>query len=240
METTRPALARILDSLDPEGSPRIVLIRRAQGILGPGGRLGAFSASFNPLTRAHAQLIELARGRFGLDEVVLILAKVNVDKGIFGLPLDARLWLLARYAEGRPYLSVGAASHGRFVDKVRCLRAAYPPATEIAFIVGYDTLVRIFDPRYYRDPAAEIRLLFADARFIAANRGAQGTEALRAFLDRPDVAPFAGRIDPLELDPVHAAISSTLVRDRLASGRDVADLVPPELLPLLPSVIPTP
>lgn len=240
METARPALARILDSLDPQGSPRIAFIRRADRTLRPGGRLGAFSASFNPLTRAHAKLIELARDRFALDEVVLILAKANVDKEVFGLPLDARLWLLARYAEGRPYLAVAAASHGRFADKARCLRAAYPPATEIAFIVGYDTLVRIFDPRYYRDPAAEIRLLLADVRFIAANRGAQGTEALRTFLARPDVAPFAGRIDPLELDPVHAAISSTLVRDRLASGRDVSDLVPPEVLPLLSPLTQTP
>ena len=230
------ALARVIEALDPGGPPRIVFVLRAsQGISGPGQRLGAFSASFNPLTRAHVRMMEQAMAEHGLAEVMLVLDKANVDKReVSGASLAERLWMLRRFAERRPQISVAASSHGRFVDKANALRAIYPEGTEITFIVGFDTLVRVFDPKYYADPEAKLEELFRHSRFIVANRGETSVADVRSWLERPVCRPFVDRIHLTELDPFHAHISSTEVRARIEKGQPFANLVPPEVVPLIP------
>lgn len=230
------ALGRVVEALDPSGPPKIAFVLRAsEGITEPGQRLGAFSGSFNPLTRAHVRIIEQAMAEHVLDEVVLVLAKVNVDKReLFGASLPERLWMLKRFAAKRPQLSVAASSHGRFVDKVKALRAVYPEGTGIYFIVGFDTLVRVFDRKYYLDPEAELRELFSHSQFIVANRGESSVPDIRRWLERPACRPFATRIHPIKLDRFHAHISATRIRARIAQGQPLTDLVPPEVIPLIP------
>lgn len=236
------ALARVMEALDPNGPPRVVFVLRAsQGISGPGQRLGVFSASFNPLTRAHVRMMEQAMAEHALAEVMLVLDKVNVDKReVFGASLAERLWMLRRFAAGRPRLSVAASSHGRFVDKTKALRAITPEGTEITFIVGFDTLVRVFDPKYYADPKAELEELFRHSRFIVANRGETSVADVRRWLKSPVCRPFVDRIHLIELDPFHARISSTEVRARIEQGQPFAELVPPEIVPLIPKTGLTP
>jgi nicotinic acid mononucleotide adenylyltransferase len=208
--------------------------RRAPAGLGErAGHLLCLSASFNPLTTAHVRLIQEAGCVLPPDEVLLVLAKANVDKRAEGLSLERRLDLLVRYAESHPTFSVAAVSHGRFVDKARAIRAHYAPGARLAFIVGFDTLVRLFDPKYYTDRNASLTALFGESEFIAANRAPDPPEAVAFFLARPDVAPHARRIRPIQLPPDIAAISATEVRARLARGESVSGLVPPEILPLL-------
>lgn len=227
-------MADLLAGLDPEGAPRMAFARRAPAGLGKrAGHLLCLSASFNPLTTAHVQLIREAGRVLNPDEVLLVLAKANVDKPGGGLPLPQRLDLLVRYAESHPTFSVAAVSHGRFVDKARAIRAHYGPGMRLAFIVGFDTLVRLFDPKYYTEPNAALSALFGGSEFIAANRAPDPPEAVARFLARPDVAPYARRIRPIQLPPDIAAISATEVRARLARGETVGGLVPPEILPLL-------
>jgi len=230
------ALARVIEDLDPSGPPRIVFVLRAsQGISGPGQRLGVFSASFNPLTRAHVRMMEQAMEEHALAEVMLVLDKVNVDKReVFGASLAERLWMLRRFATGRPRLSVAASSHGRFVDKTKALRMIYPEGTELTFIVGFDTLVRVFDPKYYADPEAELEELFRHSQFIVANRGEASMSEVRRWLKSPVCRPFVDRIHLMELDPFHARISATEVRARIDRGQPFAELVPPEIAPLIP------
>lgn len=227
-------MAGVVAGLDPAGPPRLAFARRAAaGIVERPGRLLCLSASFNPLTVAHVWLIQEASRILRPDEVLLLLAKANVDKAAAGLPLERRLGLLARFAESRPNISVAACSHGRFVDKAKAIQPHYPAGTHLAFIVGFDTLVRLFHPRYYADVGASLSTLFAVSQFIAANRAPDPPEALTAFLARPDVAPHARRIRVIQLPPEIAAISATAVRARLARGEPVTHLVPPEILPLL-------
>jgi nicotinic acid mononucleotide adenylyltransferase len=230
----RKWMADLLAGLDPEGPPRMAFARRAPAGLGErAGHLLCLSASFNPLTTAHLWLIQEAGRVLTPDEVLLILAKANVDKAAEGLPLPRRLDLLVRYAESHPTFSVAAASHGRFVDKARAIRAHYAPGMRLAFIVGFDTLVRLFDPKYYTDRNASLSALFGASEFIAANRAPDPPEAITRFLARPDVAPHARRIRAIRLPPEIAAISATEVRARFARGESVSGLVPPEILPFL-------
>lgn len=226
----------LLAGLDPEGPPRLAFARRAPGGIREGaGRLLCLSASFNPLTTAHVWLIQEASRIFPPDEVLLLLARANVDKPVEGFSLEGRLGLLARFTEPRPAFSVAAVSHGRFVDKAEAIRPHYPAGTRLAFLVGFDTLARLFDPKYYADPAASLRALFGGSEFIAANRAPHPPEAVTAFLTRPEVAPYAGRIRVIQLPGDIAAISATQVRTRLARGEPVTGLVPPEIQALLTS-----
>ncbi|MBI2952042.1 nicotinate-nicotinamide nucleotide adenylyltransferase [bacterium] len=223
-------LRRVIDGLDPAGSPRAAILRRApEGVRGPGGVLGVMSASFNPPTRAHLRMTEEAGRLCGFDEVLFLLARTNVEKGLYGAPLEARLLMMEALAGPRPSCSVAAVSHPRFVDKAAALMPLYPAGADICFIVGYDTLVRLFDPRYYVDMADELEKLFARVRFVSANRGEHTPEAVRRFLERPECRGFADRIRVMELDARHAGMSSSEVRERLRRGEAVADLVPEEV-----------
>ena len=222
----RRAYAELVASLDPAGPPRLVWTHRP--VRGEPRRVGVLAASFNPPTRAHLRMAILARERFRLDEVLFELAKSNVDKPIFGAPLHERLMMLRRIAERRPWLSVGASTHGRFLDKVSALRPLYPTA-EIVFIVGYDTLVRLFDPKYYTEMDAELGRLFAEARFVCANRGEADTTAIAALMDRPETRPFRDGVAPFPLDPYHASLSASSIRERLAHGETTLPDVLPEV-----------
>lgn len=223
-------LRRVIEGLDPTGPPQAAIIRRApEGIHGPGGRLGVMSASFNPPTRAHVRMTEEADRLCGFHETLFVLARTNVEKRLYGAPLEARLWMLDALAGSRPSCSVAAVSHPRFVDKAAALRACYPSGTEVCFIVGYDTLVRLFDPKYYADMPAELGRMFASCRFVAANRGEYTTEVVQRFLERPECREFANRITVMELDARHARMSSSEVRERLRKEEGISDLVPEEV-----------
>ena len=220
--------------LDPTASPRIELIHRAETSISESGkRLGIFSGSFNPLTLAHTKMIGDTIAEYKLDELLLLLAKANVDKTVFGLPLAARLLTLKRYTENRERFSVGVSSHGRYIDKVTALKVILPPETEFHFIVGYDTLVRIFDPKYYTDFHAELEELFIEARFIVANRAEADIKTIESFMNEPEIRRYAPYVSCLLLPDVYAYMSSTEVRELLMRGETIEHLVPPSILSIL-------
>ena len=220
--------------LDPTASPRIELIHRAETSISESGkRLGIFSGSFNPLTLAHTKMIGDTIAEYDLDELLLLLAKANVDKAVFGLPLAARLLTLKRYTENRERFSMGVSSHGRYIDKVTALKAILPPETEFHFIVGYDTLVRIFDPKYYTDFHTELGELFIEARFIVANRAEADIKTIESFMNEPEIRRYAPYVSCLLLPDVYAYMSSTEVRELLMQGEAIEHLVPPSILSML-------
>jgi nicotinic acid mononucleotide adenylyltransferase len=181
------------------------------------------------MTTAHAGFIEEATRLLPPRETLLLLATANVDKAVSGLPLETRLELLLRYANPRPDVSIGVIAHGRFADKVEAIRAAYPDATRVVFLLGFDTLIRLFDPKYYDDPETSLARLFRWSECVVGNRGPDDPSALGAFLIRPDVAPFAHRIHLIRLPGHLAAVSATDVRARLVKGEPIAGLVPSEI-----------
>lgn len=227
-------IADCLAGLSPIKPPQLAFLRRApEGIGVLPSTLLCLSASFNPMTVAHAVLVREGSRLVLPREVLLLLATANVDKRGEGLPLERRFDLLLRFAESRPCVSVAAVYHGRFVDKLEAIRAAYPAGVRVAFLLGFDTLARLFDPKYYADREASLSRLFDGSECIVANRGENTPNAVDAFLARPEVAPFAHRIHVVRLPMELAAVSATEVRDRLSRGEPVAEMVPPEILPSL-------
>ena len=226
-----------MDQLDPNGEPQIRWVYRAnRHIKKSGRRLGIFSGSFNPLTVAHIEMIEAAQKKYHLDEILLILARANVDKGVFGLSLANRLLMLAQYAANREDFSVAACSHGKFIEKIEALKPAYPPSTHFSFIVGYDTFIRLFDPKYYTDLHGALEVLFNQCRFIVANRQDYNADAVRLMMENPDYRRYAGCIDLIELPDFYAEISSTDIRVQIQAGNSVNHLVPSEVQEFLKAV----
>ncbi len=224
----------LFNRLDPTASPRIELVHRAElSVSERGKKLGIFSGSFNPLTLAHTKMIEDTVAEYELDELLLLLAKANVDKTVFGLPLAARLVTLERYTKSRERCSVGVSSHGRYIDKVTALKVILPPETEFHFIVGYDTLVRIFDPKYYTDFHTELGELFTEARFVVANRAESDIKTIESFMNQPEVRRYVPYVSCLLLPDVYAYMSSTEVRELLKRGESIEHLVPPSILAML-------
>ena len=230
-------LDMLVDQLDPNGDPQIRWVYRAARRIREGGsRLGIFSGSFNPLTIAHIKMIEAARKKYDLAEILLILARANVDKGVFGLSLADRLLMLKAYAANREDYSVAACSHGKFIEKIQALKPAYPSGTHFSFIVGYDTFIRLFDPKYYTDLHGALEALFNQCRFIVANRQDYDAEAVRQVMEAQDYRRYAGGIDLIELPDFYAEISSTDIRAQIQAGNSVDHLVPSEVQSFLKAV----
>jgi hypothetical protein len=161
------------------------------------------SGSFNPLHDGHLGLAEAASkmlGGLAPGELAFELAAVNVDKP--PLPAATILERIAQFA-GRHAVMVSNAPV--YVQKARL----YPGAT---FVIGYDTAVRLFDPRYYqgsRDAmfAAIDEIQTRGSRFLVAGR-----------IDQAGVFHSLADIDiPPRYQPLFQAIPPELFRSDISS-----------------------
>jgi len=188
-------------------------------------RVAVLPSAYNPPTLAHLRLLAVASALPGVGGVAALLTTQNVDKDLTGAGLAHRVGMLLAAREDRPGLAVLTTNAARFVDQAAGLRNAFP-GVRFDFVAGYDTLVRIFEPRYYRDMHAELTGLFASHSLVVTNRGDASLEAVHAFLERAHVRPYAGSIVTAELDDEAAALSSTQARSHAALGRH-PESVPP-------------
>lgn len=211
-------LRRLLEALDPAAPPDLRLVY-PEALVPPPRRLGVLPGSFNPLTRAHAALA--ARGlATGLELVVFALARRTVDKEqVDGAALEDRLLVLMLYASRHPGHAVAALNRGLYVEQAEAFRRALPDLEDLVFLVGFDKIVQVFDPKYYADRRAALDRLFALARFLVAPRGALGERDLADLLARPENRAYADRVAYLDLDPAYRDLASTGARAALAAGR---------------------
>jgi len=192
--------------------------------------LGVLPASFNPPTSAHQTLIREAGDAVPFDEILLIVDQQAIEKEQIAAPLEDRLLMLLALFGADARISLGVSNRGLFLEKVEAMRKVYPEGEiQIHFIVGYDTIVRVLDPKYYEDRNEALRSLFAQARFLVANREGYDARDLKELFGLEENRPFAAQVLPLLLSPALTRISSSLVRQRLAEGKSVAGLVSPQV-----------
>lgn len=223
-------LHRIVESLDSEGDPMVEFAYKATCVTSkPPFKVAALPASFNPLTNAHVELLEAAEARIELSEFLLILDKKTIDKELYGASHEDRLFMLGLFAQRRRKISILFSSHGLFLDKAVALRRIYPEGTDIYFIVGYDTLARLFDPRYYEDRDKSLDLLFSMSRFLVGNRGDDDEESVGELMDAPGNRKYREWVETIRISHRAADMSSTEARARVGKSQRIDPLVPEEI-----------
>ena len=167
--------------------------------------IGLLGGAFDPPHNGHVALAATARRQFGFDEFVVLVSERPAHKAVV---LDAATRLeLTRAAF--PDDKVELDDHPRTVDTLRAGRWHDP-----LFLVGADEFC---DFMTWKDPEGVLEL----ARLGVATRPGYPRERLDAVLDR---LAHPGRVLFFELDPL--AVASRDVRERLAHGKPIDDLVP--------------
>eukprot|EP01134_Creolimax_fragrantissima_P005906 CFRG5906T1 len=202
------------DVLPSYGTARHVLDCRKK-------RVGILSASFNPFTLAHKHMVTLAREKNNLEGIVLLLTVINVDKQNFGATLPQRLAMLKAFLDSSEASSWGPTdivicSHPRFVDAAIALDGLYQHSQyQSVFLLGFDTLVRLFDPKYYDDMTSSLKIFFDLAEIIAYNRDDVSEDVVKQFIHESSVG-FENHIHVLNIqDKKLQFTSSSDVRRRV-------------------------
>ena len=136
---------------------------------------------------------------------------------IAGTLLEDRLVALRHFVQDQPRYGVLLFNRGLYVDQALAAHARWPDLDTLLFLVGYDKIVQIFDPRYYDDRDAALQKLFRLASFLVAPRDDATADDLAALLSRPENRPFAARVQGLPLPSAVAAVSSTGLRQDLGT-----------------------
>ena len=161
------------------------------------------SGAFNPLHHGHRQLAEAAAEILGR-EVYFELPLVNADKGRLELKEAHR-----RAAQFADFATVILTRAPLFNQKAQL----FPHSV---FVLGIDTVERLWQPRFYHQDPVEMYAAFnalrsADCRFLVAGRRQAGR-----FLTLKDIEIPAGYRDLFEQIPediFRVDISSTLIRE---------------------------
>ena len=164
--------------------------------------LAVLPGSFSPLHYGHRELARVAGEITGL-EGVYELSVVNVDK-----PPLAAAEIRRRAAQ--------FAGQGRVVlTRARTFREKADLFPGSVFVIGWDTLVRLIDPRYYGGSEEAMLTALAESwalgcRFLVAGRALDG--AFRTLAEAALPAGFSPRFQALPESAFRADISSTELR----------------------------
>ena len=167
------------------------------------------SGSFNPLHDGHLGMAEAAETLLG-KPVAFELAARNLDK-----PSLTPQTILQRIAQFAGRYTVLASHAPTYVQKSQL----YPGAT---FIVGYDTAIRILQPRYYQHSydnmlAALVHIRAQGCRFLVAGRKDEGgTFSTLADIQIPN--PLVDLFDAIPPDLFRLDISSSQLRAKNQRG----------------------
>jgi nicotinamide mononucleotide (NMN) deamidase PncC len=190
----------------------LLLENRAQSVMAyPDGRVlpdepfsGALlSGSFNPLHCGHETLLRVATAYLRLPGAYE-LPVVNADK-----PPLPRNEIERRVAQFRRWPAV--------LTRVPLFRQKVEVFPGCTFVVGYDTAVRLVDPRYYggapgRDAALDA-IRACGCRFLVAARPMPG-EGVRTLTDVPVPPEFADMFVELPRSEFMLDLSSTELREQ--------------------------
>ncbi len=210
----------LLARLDLRAEPWAVVASERRELRGD---IIVFPGSFNPPTLAHLAMLRSARDLAerhdgGHWRVYIALSKQIIDKEtVERMTLLDRVGLLEGVLAGYVrHAGIVLFNRGLYVEQAQGIRAAFPQVQRLSFLVGFDKILQILDPRYYTERDTALRELFALARLLVAPRGGDGARELQALLARAENRPFAGFIRPIPLEERYREISSTRAR---AEGR---------------------
>ncbi|KAJ2611538.1 hypothetical protein H4S08_003115 [Coemansia sp. RSA 1365] len=141
-------------------------------------------------------------------------------------------------------MAIGMNNTPRFVDKCRAVTDVVhrewarhmgpdvePPRVLSYFAMGWDTLIRFFDPKYYKEYPQELDAFFANGGRIAYSRRQGFPDAeVNAFFERGEIASYLEYIFELKLPKRVKHISSSSVRLAVRDSTQGVRDIPPRIL----------
>ncbi len=219
----------LLNQMDPEAPSQALML---PGSPLPEEKIIAFPGSFNPPTTAHLAMLKQAWQFARLHSPMNVYAAISThitDKERVQRPLllDRIALLETVLRKHVRHTGILLFNRGLYVEQAEAIHSAFPQVRKLYFLIGFDKIVQIFDPRYYREREQALHELFALADFLVAPRDEAGPEELKRLLNQPENRQYAGYVHALALNTTYRNISSTNIRQSpLAHRQDV----PPEVL----------
>lgn len=185
-------------------------------------RVGVLGGTFDPVHNGHLAIAEEARERVGMLEVLFVPAgQPWMKAGNIITPARQRVEMVRLAIAGKSYFKLATVEVDRpgptyTVDTLAQLREQSGGRTVLYFIMSWDTLPEL--PRW-KEPSRIIEMSFLVA-------------VPRPGYSRPDLALLSGQIPGLAekvilLDGPLVDLSATAIRERVANGLPIDNLVPP-------------
>lgn len=196
-------------------------------------RIGLLGGTFDPVHFGHLDAADAARTRLALDEILLIPSHVPPHRQVQPRASShERFALLALAVQDRPGYRVSDAELERqgpsfTVDTLRHLHADGWQPLQLFFILGADAFADIGMWR-------EFPAVLDAAQFVVIARPGATLEhalarnpALRSRVKPADAAAAdTGQTGIFLVEARTRDVSSTAIRDRIAAGQNIDDLVP--------------
>ncbi|EPY51404.1 fungal protein [Schizosaccharomyces cryophilus OY26] len=207
--------------------------------------LYVLDSSFNPPHNAHLGMSQsVPEGSY----LILLLSIANADKAEAPASLDIRLAMLEALKQRikNCSVSISLCKYALFADKCVCLSKYCSPKEQI-YLVGFDTLTRILDCKYYPEKSIQKALtpFFTHSQILCFYRETNDLttemqEAYSAKLEKGELenvaTAWSSRISFVKMDSeMGKGISSTVIRKAISSGNEKVQLrmIPAEVLNII-------
>ena len=196
-------------------------------------RLGVFGGTFDPVHHGHLDAVRAARSALALNEIIFVPSKDPPHRPLVPHAAAFQRFALTALAinglEGYRLSEAELVRDGRSYtsDTLRQFHASGWAPRQLFFILGADAFAEIATWREY--PAV---LDLANFVVIARPGTATGTALSRNPELRPRIRPSSMDLEQGGITGVFVVeattrdVSSTMIRERLAAGQDIDDLVP--------------
>ena len=183
--------------------------------------IGVLGGTFDPIHMGHLVVAEEAKARLNLAEVLFVPAGLPWLRANSSLSAaEHRVQMVRLAIADKPYFKISTTEVERAgpsytVDTIAELKGQFGAEDELFFILGWDCLTEL--PKW-REPSR----LVAMCRLVAVPR--VGSPAPDRSSLEADIPGLAKRV--ILLDKPRVDISASGIRDRVAQGLSIEDLVP--------------
>ncbi|CCC68981.1 hypothetical protein NCAS_0B08970 [Naumovozyma castellii] len=229
-------------------SRKFEIIYGADKVEGDVDKLLVLDSSFNPPHWGHYTLIKKALNYYRKRQndlrihVLLLLSINNADKGTKPASFDRRMDMMCLMSnllkeQENVNVSVGITIFGKFVDKDKVIMERFISngSCNAVYLVGFDTVVRIFDPKYYTPLLLKdaLHTFMQRAEFCCLTRdGEVNVESQLQFpIDILDGAyepelpkDWGSKIHILSNDDKYSSVSSSTARKEILDGTSIESL----------------
>ena len=195
----------------------------------------AFFGAFNPPTKAHIMLAELARVKTGRDKVIFVPSKMLYIRDEQGknlaYPDEQRLRMLRSIAKSRPWMEVydGEIRQIKQPRTYETLCALREEGKVCSLLLGSDKLPELEHGWMY------VRQIAEEFGIVCLKRN--GDDIVRLISEDEYLSSLAPYITLIDSPDEMQFVSSSAVRERIIGIRrlkeELKSMVPPEILPII-------